>query len=195
MLRARFVTAVLAAALSLLAGASRAQVPPADVGQTRRPDADAPRREDLGSAAESAILDRLGRSPALGPSFDASVPPVIRFRLEEAYPLALHVVLRQPSCGALFGGLRLRGADALALTRYRGGGEIGACLRHVPAFTCVGCDKTVLCPTFTRLGRAEGATILIHEALHFAGLRERPAYAGEMSASEITNMVQVGCHL
>ncbi len=195
MLRARSASVVLAAALSLLGAASQAQVAPADIGQTRMPEADAPRRVDGGSAAEMAILDRLGRSPALGPRLDASVPPVIRFRLEEAYPLALSAVLRQSSCSDLFGPLRLRGADALALTRYRGGGEVGACLRHVPAFTCVGCDQTVLCPTFTRLGRSEGATILIHEALHFAGLRERPGYAGEMSAPEITAMVQTSCHL
>ena len=71
---------------------------------------------------------------------------------------------------------RRPGDETLARTLYRGGGEVGACLRPVPAFTCVGCPQTVVCPSFLRLGAAAGATILIHEALHFAGLKERPTH-------------------
>lgn len=148
----------------------------------------------LGERAGNPLLASL-RRPAWSPHIDDSVSPALRFRLADAYQLALDAVRTRPTCGALFGRLGATGEGTLARTLYRGGGDVGACLRPVPAFTCVGCPQTVVCPTFLRLGTSAGATILIHEALHFAGLKERPTHPGEMSATEITAMVKTSCHL
>ncbi len=194
MRRARSASVVLAVALMLLGSALRAQPGGADVHGVRVPDMNSPGLAQ-GDAASLAMLDALARPAAPHPRFDASVPPLVRFRLEEAYGLAVDAVRRQPTCSALFGQLGVMGDETLARTLYRAGGEVGACLRSVPAFTCVGCPQTVLCPTFTRLGPPAGATILIHEALHFAGLKERPTHPGAMSAPEITTMVEASCRL
>ncbi len=127
------------------------------------------------------------------PRADSSLTPSARFKLSEGFAIARRIVSTEASCGAMFGSLGAAGTDALARTRYLGGGEVGACLRQVPAFTCVGCEQTVLCPGFSELGAAAAAVVLIHEALHQAGLPERPAMPGAMSSTEITHMVEANC--
>ncbi|MDD5564350.1 MAG: hypothetical protein PHQ91_11605 [Thermoanaerobaculaceae bacterium] len=191
---ASLLSLLLAAALSLLVASAAAQTGPIDARQAKT----IPASDFAGGAgAEAAVNPLLAplRRPAWSPHIDDSVSPALRFRLVDAYQLALGAVRTRPTCGALFRRLGAVGEESLAHTVYRGGGEVGACLRPVPAFTCVGCPQTVLCPTFLRLGTSAGATILIHEALHFAGLKERPTHPGEMSAAEITAMVKTSCHL
>ncbi len=192
---ARSMWVVLAGAFFLLG--------PTAFGQ---PGLDQPRRAVIQDAAPAhpggwsdpasvAPIAALQRTPRRSPLMDHSLQPDLRFTLNDAYQLALFAVRRQPSCEALFGRLGASGEDLLARTVYLGGGEVGACRASAPAFTCVGCQRTVLCPTFLRLTRPGSAAILIHEALHFAGLKERPAYPGSMSAREITTMVEVSCRL
>jgi len=147
---------------------------------------------DVGSLSFAGALRA---APSRSPRVEASVAPAVRYKLDEAFRLAATAVREQPACSGLFARLGTHGEEALSGTVYGGGGEVGACLREAPAFTCVGCRRTTLCPVFSRLDAAASATVLIHEALHFAGLKERPAYPGAMSATEITDMVERSCRL
>jgi len=127
------------------------------------------------------------------PHCDGAAAPRVRFKLDEAYRLAVRAIREQASCAALFTPFHLRGEEALAATSYGASGDEGDCLRPAVAFTCVGCSRTVLCPAFLRLQASVGATMLIHEALHFGGLRERPQFPGAMSSSEISALVRRNC--
>jgi len=129
------------------------------------------------------------------PQTDASLTPMVRFRLEQGFAIARRQLGSERSCAALFGRLGVSGTDALARTLYVSGGEVGACVRQAPAFTCLGCRRTVLCPSFSELGASAAAAILLHEALHLAGLPERPASVGAMTSSDITRMVEASCDL
>jgi len=193
MARALSVAVVLLALLPLIASSGWAQPGPA---QSRRALVqDAASQRSGGGDGLFGVQSLAARRPAPQPHMDYSVQPTLRFKLDEAYQVAVEALRRQPSCDALFGAFSVRGEEILAQTVYLGGGEIGACLQSVPAFTCVGCRRTVLCPLFSRLSSAGGATILLHEALHFAGLKERPGYPGAMSSAEITTMVTASCRL
>ncbi|HUK14190.1 MAG TPA: hypothetical protein VLW17_12885 [Thermoanaerobaculaceae bacterium] len=135
------------------------------------------------------------RSAAAKPHVDAALAPLLKVRLFEAYDLARRQVSLEPRCGALFGNFGAAGAESLARTRYRSGEGLAGCLRQAAAFTCVGCLQTVLCPAFSNLDTVNAAAILIHEALHQAGLPERPPTPDAMSSLEITRVVETSCAL
>ena len=175
-----------AAALPMAGADGRGALVPAEGSSGRVPPED---------AILFARLAALAHSTPSQPHADASLAPAVRFRLAEAFTIAERQVATEPRCGALFGRFGVAGTEALSRTRYRGGGDVGACLHQVPAFTCVGCLQTVLCPAFSSLGSVAAATILLHEALHQAGLPERPPAVGAMSSTEITRMVETSCAL
>jgi len=135
------------------------------------------------------------RRAAAKPHADEALAPVLKVRLLEAYHVARQQVSVEPRCGALFGRFGVAGAESLARTRYRSGEGLAGCIRQAAAYTCVGCLQTVLCPAFTNLDTETAAAILIHEALHQAGLPERPPTPDAMSSLEITRMVESNCAL
>ena len=57
----------------------------------------------------------------------------------------------------------------------------------------VGQPVTFLCPTFAFLKRTEAATVLIHEALHYAGLPEQPSDPHALSPLAISSIVAGHC--
>jgi hypothetical protein len=61
------------------------------------------------------------------------------------------------------------------------------------AFTWVGGFHTRLCRRFTSLSDERAAMTLIHEALHHAGLTEKPKDPEAMTAREIDNLVDDAC--
>jgi hypothetical protein len=128
------------------------------------------------------------------PRLDGAAAPAVRFKLDEAYSLVVRALREQPSCAALFDRFSFGGEEALAGTEYRSDGEASTCLRPALAFTCVGCRQPVLCSGFLHLGTSAEATTLIHEALHFGGLRESPPFPGAMSSAEISAAVERSCH-
>ncbi len=189
----RLRAAFLGVTIAVLAGSATAQVELADAGGATASPASA--AAPSGRASAPPAEHERARAGAGGPDLGEAVSPALRFRVAEAYRLAVTAVRTRPACDALFFRLGAAGEEKLAATLYRGGGDVGACLRPVPAFTCVGCRQTVVCPSFSRLSCAGGAAILIHEALHFAGLPERPVQPGAMSAAEITAIVRRSCSL
>ena len=69
-----------------------------------------------------------------------------------------------------------------------------ACSRtEVAAFTTVAGRKVWLCPHFGDLNVPAAAMILIHEALHAAGLTERPRDPSGLLPPEINRLVAASC--
>ena len=119
-------------------------------------------------------------------------------KLAKALPLAARKVEVIASCSMLFSRLGADGADRLARTQYYPApAEVreGLCRHGASAATSPGSTVTWLCPGFASLSTWQAAMTLIHEALHFAGLPERPQAAGAMSSAEINDMVRDACGL
>ncbi len=63
------------------------------------------------------------------------------------------------------------------------------------AFTSLGSAVTRLCPGFARLDDERAAVILLHEALHRAGLDEWPHDPDGLTPQGINELVREGCGL
>lgn len=133
-----------------------------------------------------------------GPRVSGTLPRFTDSRLREAFPLAVQRVRDVPECQELF--IRL-GADALEklttsvyypATAHM---ENRVCRRGVAAFTYVGSPQVRLCRRFASLGPHQAAALLIHEALHWAGLNERPLGKDSLCASDIAGVVSTACDL
>ena len=145
-------------------------------------------------AVGSTTAAEAERQPAVGGRL---VPPV-ESKLKEAFPLARERVRESPSCRKLFEDLGKNGSCSLAVSRYLAATsreEQQVCRRRASAFTRVGSPQTRLCRSFSRLGVEQAARVLIHEALHYAGMRERPAYPEALGSAEINHLVTRSCGL
>jgi hypothetical protein len=185
-------------AVALLAGAQAAGVEDwradDEVGETAGGGAGPGRSVAIGLPATSAVLEAPGR---LEPWIDRRMPGRLRARLQAAFPVAVDRLARHPRCRALFERL---GRDALATLA---GGlyypvsvaqERDLCPGKA-ALTNVGGRQVRICPEFGRLAPREAAMILIHEALHLAGLGERPLDPRAPSSTEINDRVRGLCDL
>ena len=116
-------------------------------------------------------------------------------KLRAAFNTALERMQEIPECGALFAELDADGVEMLTTTLYTPThpfDEQSLCQSSV-AFTWVGGVHTRLCRRFASLSEERAAMTLIHEALHHAGLTEKPMDPGGMSAREIDGMVNSAC--
>lgn len=116
-------------------------------------------------------------------------------KLRAAHKLASRRVREHPSCVALFDVTGRSGESTLSTMEFSlHGGDI--CRRGVAATTTVGGSLTRLCGDWLpRLDRYELATLLIHEALHQAGMSEWPHDPDGMRSQEINEMVSSRCEL
>jgi hypothetical protein len=125
----------------------------------------------------------------------------LRSSVEVAYEIAAQRVQEVESCSRLFAEL---GADAVQILggsyywpviSYRDAKQL--CDGRNAAFTLVGSPMVFVCDEFERLSYQDAATIIIHEALHTAGLKERPQYRGigVKTSREISSMVAKNCLL
>jgi hypothetical protein len=132
----------------------------------------------------------------------SSVPKTAMFtsekateKLREAFAVAIERVHEIPQCGGLFVELGSDGVKMLTTTLYMPThpfDEQSLC-QSAAAFTWVGGVHTRLCRRFSSLSKERAAMTLIHEALHHAGLTEKPADPEAMTAREIDNMVSDAC--
>ncbi len=150
----------------------------APVQPTKGPD---PVATTVVAASLSSVQRRAGlRPPAAG-------------LLGRAYALAARRVATRRDCADLFTNL---GADGLTLLRstlyYPSSAGLTRTCTRAYAVTGVGSAVTMLCPSFARLDVERGAMVLIHEALHHAGLPEAPI-PGALRSSEINRAVWTRC--
>jgi hypothetical protein len=139
-----------------------------------------------------------GLSRRLRPRLADNFPEEVSRELALAFPLAIRRIGDVPACSALFGRLGSDGAAALTATEYEGAfwhSPLSACKEGIAAYTSLGGRKTHLCPSFGLLPTEKAAAILIHEALHLAGLGENPPNRAAMTSIEITRLVAQSCSL
>jgi hypothetical protein len=120
------------------------------------------------------------------------------FALKIAYRGAIKRLERFESCRALFDELNMDGLEALGRNQYqpvRSDAERADCARGVHAYTAVGHDRIMICRYFHVQTERIKIGILIHEALHTAGMGEAPRDPDGMTAEQITEMVEKACYL
>ncbi len=133
------------------------------------------------------------------PKIDAGMSDDNRERLLGSFQIAIDRVQDVPQCREMFTEL---GADALeTITRVYFtpigiyGARANICNGTV-AYTLVGGGPTTwICHEFSRMTDAQAAKIIIHEALHHAGLGEWPRDPGGMRSAAINRMVAKRCNL
>jgi hypothetical protein len=120
-------------------------------------------------------------------------------KLQFAYSEALRRVSERENCRALFADLGADGIEMLSTTVYRPaatGKQLQICRStDAPAFTVTGQPNTRVCKSFARLSKHQATMVLIHEALHYAGLGEWPVDPDGMTPWEINRMVLRACDL
>jgi hypothetical protein len=126
--------------------------------------------------------------------------PAVRWKLERGERLAHRRLLRRPACQHLFAALGAEPLRVLSGIRYLPAHDPASratCHRRgAYAFTVVGSGLTVLCPaSFGQLMPRGVARVVLHEALHFAGMPESPAFPDAPSPIEIDHLVQRACGL
>ncbi len=120
------------------------------------------------------------------------------FVLKAAFRGAVKRIEKVKSCSALFDDLMVDGLQALARSRYnapQSQWEQRQCSAGIAAYTVVGSNRVVVCRHFQRLDRRVQSAVLIHEALHTAGLGEAPLDPEATTAVEIETMVEEACGL
>ena len=150
-----------------------------------------------------AVPGGVDRAGALNDVVPISFGPAVakserlRVKLKTAYLKAVDRLRADSDCRVLFVPLRADGVEMLARSVYaraNAGMEASWC-RHAVAGTSVGKKMVFLCRRFASLPVDEAATILIHEALHRAGMSESPLDRGCMTGDEISEMVRHACFL
>jgi hypothetical protein len=144
---------------------------------------------------EATGLVTLRRNRFQRPWLSGPLPAAMRHKLAAGYTLALQKLKEERGCRALFGQLGAVGSEVLAGVQYGDGSRGAPCAGGVRAYTCVGCRYVHLCTGFANLEVSGAALIVLHEALHAAGLPESPPYPGAPTAREINQMVTLGCRL
>jgi hypothetical protein len=121
-----------------------------------------------------------------------------RWHLNQAFALALERVQSNGTCTAMFDDLRTDAVSALIGTVYsraQTASDMALCRAGAIAVTEVNGYRTRICPHVLKLSRPRLATILIHEALHYAGMSEAPFDPQAPTSREITRMVKTACSL
>jgi hypothetical protein len=161
--------------------------------------------------AAMAAVTATGALPhevAITPFIHPSMAPHIRAKLEAGLELAVERLREVQTCRDLFTRL---GADwpemlntslYLQVDSYRR--EVQVCGRtaaanpwgakkRILAFTSAGAPSTWLCRNFAWVSAETAAVVVIHEALHHAGLTEWPVDRTAMTSVEINRMVRKAC--
>ncbi len=121
--------------------------------------------------------------------------PKVRRKIEAAFEIAVRRIRDVEACESLFTQLNADGIEMLQTalyfpaTAYR---ETTLCQRAVAA-THVGGSPTVICRNITGYSDEDAALVLIHEALHHAGLPESPVNRGSNTSKAINHTVGKRC--
>lgn len=142
----------------------------------------------------TALIDR--RQVALDPLRTDALGPELAGNLTRGFRLALQQVQRRSECAGLFESRGANGAVLLATTVYLMPSGVKSpilCREGVAAYTSLETPVTFLCPVFARVPRTAAATILLHEALHYAGMNERPRDPEGLTPYQINALVSSAC--
>lgn len=131
------------------------------------------------------------------PWIHPSMPSSLERKIRVAFEIAVQRVTEVPSCNALFTELNADAVETLRTGLYFPASparETSQCRRSM-AQTYVGDAPTWICRRMTSYSDERAALVVIHEALHHAGLTERPHDRNAMSSGAINKMVGKSCDL
>jgi len=133
--------------------------------------------------------------PRMSPWVGTRTPSEVRSKVEAGFALASQRVRDLPECRRLFADLGADGVDALSTTMYYPAGlkEERRVCRRALAYTLVGGAPTWLCRRFSHLSDERAAAVLLHEALHHAGMNERPHDPDGLAPRQIDKLVEESC--
>lgn len=150
---------------------------------------------DRGRAARTCRKDQQSHELAKVSGVAFGVQCALNRKLAAALEIATGSLAHDPGCRRLFEELGQDGEKLLESARYRHANvlqEARVCSR-ADAFAVVGGRVTVLCRSFARLSDLDAATVILHEALHHAGLSEWPVDEQARRSHEISRLVAVRC--
>lgn len=138
----------------------------------------------------------VGNEAPIGPWMHPKFSADLRTKLQSAVRIAAERIEEVEACGDLFADLGADGEETLNKTLYfpvsAPNRKDGIC-RQAAAYTKVGAKSTFVCPEFSRLSDERAAMFVVHEALHHAGLSEKPLDRRGMTSLEINTMVGKKC--
>jgi hypothetical protein len=125
------------------------------------------------------------------------MPAPVRKRIESSFELAKQRLTENPQCGDLFADLGANGLETISSTLYfpASAAQEKKLCRGAWGYTTVGAAPTHLCRKFSRISEKKGAMILIHEALHHAGMGEFPQDSNALTSASINALVEDSCGL
>lgn len=135
-------------------------------------------------------------SAGVEPNIRWGVMPDVGLKIRTGFAVAVSRATNVGTCAALFSKLGADPVELLGRSLYYPAAlnrNNPACRNGAQAFTPVGSPITWVCDRFARLDTDKAALVLLHEALHFAGLPEQPHDPGAMTSSEINDMVKDRC--
>jgi len=142
-----------------------------------------------------------GSSPVetaeITPWIHHSMPNAVQEKLIAAFEIAVERVEEVTQCEALFTNLGADAFETLKTGLYfpaTPARETKACERSY-AQTFVGDAPTWICRRITGYSDEQAAMVVIHEALHHAGLPEKPHDRKAMTSAQINDMVRTSCRL
>jgi hypothetical protein len=150
-----------------------------------------------GARLEGSEGDRGETSVVAQPWMHADLPLRSRRRLSAAFSAAVVRLRENADCRQLFETFGVEGAEMLAQTLYFRP-TVRDEQRFCPgtsAFTSVGGRVTRVCRGFGRLPESRAVAVLIHEALHQAGMSEKPRDPLALDSAQINQLVIERCSL
>ncbi len=150
----------------------------------------------LASVEATVVTGSVDRKAPVEPWIHSKMSADVREKLQAAVRIAAVRIEEVEECGELFSRLDADGKEMLKTTLYipvaSYNRKDGIC-RRAAAYTKVGARSTFICPEFSRLSDERAAMFVVHEALHHAGLTERPQYRRGMTSLAINSMVGRSC--
>jgi hypothetical protein len=159
------------------------------------PAADAQPAAMTADAARSAAPTSGSEPAAVAPRINRRVPSRVRSTLEAGFELAVQKLSEESACRDLFADLGADGLETLSNTLYYQADlkmEQRVCPRAF-GFTVVGGAPTWVCQRFARLNDWRAAAVLLHEALHHAGMDEWPHDPDGPTPGKIDDLVAEAC--
>ena len=148
------------------------------------------------SVTTAVAVGAAGNEAPIGPWFHPKFSADLRSKLQAAVRIAAERIEEVEECGELFVSLGADGNEMLNTTLYfpvaANNRKDGIC-RRAAAYTNVGAKSTFVCEEFSWLSDERAAMFVVHEALHHAGLSEKPLDRRGMTSLEINTMVGKKC--